>query len=268
MKYKNTNFKKYIITFCIFLLFIEILPCNANPIFKDPTSNKYINDYVGIVNEEDSKKIVSIGYELERKSGAQAVIVIIDSLEGYDIESYANKLFRTWGIGEKDKNNGLLILLSMNDKQFRVEVGSGLEGAIPDALSNRVMESLAKPKFSEGNYGLGLLESYSTFCDLIAEEYNITLEKSLNIPLPPTSNSSSNSNVLIISGIILALVLLDVLLNKGRILNTLLQLAFISNLGGRGPRGGSGGFGGGSGGGGFGGFGGGSSNGGGSSGNW
>lgn len=252
---------KWIILLCILLIFLPSFLCNAAPNFKSPTQNKYINDYVGVVSAEDTQKIVSIGYELESKCGAQAVIVIVDSLEGYDIESYANQLFRTWGIGQKDRNNGLLILLSINDKRYRVEVGSGLEGAIPDALSNRVMESLAKPKFAENNYSQGLLESYSSFSDLIAKEYNITLEKSLNIPLPANTTSGRTTGGFMIGGGVLGLLLLDILLNRGRVSSSLLQLIFISNIGRRGPRGGSGG-------GGFGGFGGGSSNGGGSSGNW
>ncbi|MGL5150795.1 MAG: TPM domain-containing protein [Clostridium sp.] len=247
------------VSFCLLLLFIPSILCNATPNFKPPTQNKYINDYVGVVNSDYTQKIISIGYELESKCGAEAVIVIVNSLDGYDIESYANKLFRNFGIGQKNKNNGLLILLAMNEKNFRVEVGSGLEGVIPDALTNRVMESLAKPRFIERDYGLGLLESYSTFCDLISKEYNVILDKSLNISLPSENNSSSNG--FFIGGGVIGLFLLDMLLNRGRISNTLLQLLFISNISRRGPRGGSGGSG-------FGGFGGGSSNGGGSSGNW
>lgn len=267
---------KRLLNLFIFSLFLVLLflPFTAyastQPSIPPPTNYKYLNDYTSTISENDAKSIISIGKELEDKTGAQAVIVIIDSTDGAPIEDYAIKLFRSWGIGQKNKDNGLLILLSLNDKAWRVEVGRGLEGAIPDALSNRVMDSIAKPSFITGNYGEGLLNSYSAYSDYIASEYNVTLEKSLHIKLPnntnpnTTTSSESNFGMIVGGGILVLLFLLDVFLNGGRISSTLLQLIFISNLGRRnGPRGGSGG-----GGGGFGGFGGGSSNGGGSSGGW
>ncbi len=224
--------------------------------------------YTNTINNDYKEKIVSIGKELEDKTGAQAIIVVINSTNNIPIEDYTNKLFRGWGIGKSDKNNGLLILLAINDRQYRVEVGRGLEGAIPDALSNRVMESLAKPSFAQRNYGGGLLNSYSKLCDYIAEEYGVTLDKSLNIELPSQTQSttSTNKNLGFVGIGFLILIFLDLFFNRGRIMSTLLQLLFWNNFFNGGRRGG-GGFGGGSSGG-FGGFGGGSSNGGGSSGNW
>lgn len=240
---------------------------NASSNYPTPSNLKYINDYTNIINNDYKKKIISIGKGLEDKTGAQAVIVVIDSTNNIPIEDYSNKLFRACGIGKNDKDNGLLILLAINDRKYRVEVGRGLEGAIPDALSNRVMESLAKPSFSQGNYGEGLLNSYSKLCDYIAEEYGVTLDKSLNIELPSQtqSNTSNNKNLSFIGIGFLILIFLDLIFNRGRIMSTLLQLLFWNNFF-NGGRGGGGGFGGSSRSGG--GFGGGSSNGGGSSGNW
>ncbi|MGL4773663.1 MAG: TPM domain-containing protein [Clostridium sp.] len=246
----------------VFFLLAPIISYSAQA-FPSPTNLKYLNDYVGVVNENDKSNIISIGRELELKTGAQAVLVIIDSTKDVPIEDYANSLFRSWGIGEKNKDNGLLILLALNDKKWRVEVGRGLEGAIPDALSNRVMETLAKPEIIQGNYSKGLSDSYSALSDYIASEYGVTLDKSLKVYPPQTQNQNTSNTLPFIGGGFLLLILLDVLLNRGRISNTLLQLIFISNLTRRGPRGGGRG-----GPGGFGGFGGGSSGGGGSTGGW
>lgn len=263
---KNKYLKRFLASLFLICIFFSF-SVYAAPKFPVPTNYKYLNDYIGLLNESEAKSIISIGKELEDKTGAQAVVVIIDSTNNIPIEDYANKLFREWGIGEKEKDNGLLMLLALNDKKWRVEVGRGLEGAIPDALSNRVMESIAKPSFINGNYGEGLLNSYSTFSDSIATEYGVTLDKSLHITLPNnvTYNEGSNLSSYIGIGLLIVLFLLDIIFNRGRVSSTIIQLIFISNLGRRnGPRGGSGG----SGGGGFGGFGGGSSNGGGSSGGW
>lgn len=244
----------------------------ADSTFPTPTNYKYINDYVGLMDEATKENIVSIGKELEDKTGAQSVIVIVDTIGNDTIQNYANKFFRSWGIGEKDKDNGLLILLAIDDRSYKVEVGRGLEGVIPDLMSNRVMENLATPYFKNNDYSTGLLNSYSKFADLIASEYNVTLEKSTTLNIP--NNQYSNKSTLIgrvipnlPSFFILGIILLDFIFNRGRITKTILKLLFISS--GRGPRGGGGrgGFGGGSSGG-FGGFGGGSSNGGGSSGKW
>ena len=126
------------------------------------------------------------------------------------------------------------------------------------------METLGKPSFLEGNYSQGLMNSYSTFCDIIAKEYNVTLDKSLHLTVPSYDNTSESSSrgFAFSGGIILILFLIDIILNGGRISSTLLQIIFWSNIGRGGPRGGSGGRGN------FGGFGGGSSSGGGSSGGW
>lgn len=263
------KFKKKILIlffFSLFLLCSVYTISNAENKYPSPTNLKYINDYSSIITDTYKKQIISIGKELEDKTTAEAVIVVINSTNGIPIEEYSNKLFRLWGIGQKDKDNGLLILVAIQDRQFRVEIGRGLEGAITDALSNRIMQSLAKPYFSEGNYSKGLLNSYSKFCDYIAEEYDVTLDKSLDITLPSSNvNNKNNNQDFKYFGIgTIILILLDLLFNRGRVISTLLQLFFWSNFFGGGRRGG-----GNSGsGGGFGGFGGGSSNGGGSSGKW
>lgn len=252
--------KKTFLSSLLILILLFSMTAEASPQIPSPTSYKYVNDYSSIITNDYAEKIVSIGRELENKTGSQAVVVVIDSTEGIPIEDYSIKLFRSWGIGEKGKDNGLLILVAVKDRAWRVEVGRGLEGAVPDALSNRVMESLAKPSFADGNYGDGILKSYSTFSDYIAKDYGVTLDKSLNITLPQETSSNSNISKIAVFGF-LALILLDLFLNRGRVLYTILQLSFWSNIGNRrGPGGGNNG--------GFGGFGGGSSNGGGSSGNW
>lgn len=237
--------------------------------FPNPTNLKYINDYTGAITQQTARSIISIGKELEDKTGAQAIVVVIDSTNGIPIEDYANKLFRTWGIGEKNKDNGLLILVAIKDKAWRVEVGRGLEGAVPDALTNRVMLQAAKPSFINDDYNEGILNSYSIFSDYVAAEYGVKLDKSLNISLPRQNQNNGNRESKIAIGIFFALLFFDIFLNRGRITSSFIQLLFLSSFNHRHRRGGPGGFGGGgSSGGGFGNFGGGSSNGGGSSGNW
>lgn len=244
---------------------------NAAPKFPKATELKYVNDYAKVIDNDSAQYILSVGKELEDKTGAQATVVVINSLEGETIESYATGIFREWGIGEKDKNNGLLILLSMQEKQWRVEVGTGLEGAVTDIYSSRMMNEIAVPKFKQNQYGQGLREAYSVLSDNIAKEYGVTLEKNISVPRyiessDNTSRSGGGNGILVIG--VIALSLLDLIFNKGRLIRFITKLLFWSSILGRGGRGGRGGRSGGGSSGGFGGFGGGSSSGGGSSGSW
>ncbi|MBU3188665.1 TPM domain-containing protein [Clostridium bowmanii] len=242
---------------------------NAEPKFPVATELKYVNDYVKVIDNESAQYILSVGKELENKTGAQATVVVIASLQGESIESYANGLFRNWGIGQKDKNNGLLILLSMQEKRWRVEVGTGLEGAITDIYSASVMNDFAVPKFKQNQYGQGLRAAYSIISDSIAKEYKVKLDKNINVPKynenVRNSSAPKKGNGFLLIGLIL-LIFLDFILNRGRVTRFIITVLFWSSIGRRGGRNG-GGFGGGSGGG-SGGFGGGSSSGGGSSGGW
>ncbi len=237
---------------------------NAEPEFPKVTTSKYVNDYVGVIDGDSAQYILSVGKELEDKTGAQAVVVVIDSLQGETIESYANGIFRSWGIGQKDKNNGLLILLSIKEKRWRVEVGTGLEGAITDIYSSRVMNDFAVPKFKQNQYGQGLRSAYSVLSDNIAKEYGVTLDKNINVPQynsrEKNLSTSNRGNGILAIGIIV-LVILDFIFNRGRLTRFMIKVLFWSAIFRRGGRGGRSG-------GGSGGFGGGSSSGGGSSGGW
>jgi uncharacterized protein len=268
------NMKKLFKTTAKLLLAIMLICCwnptivKAVPEIPPPTSLKYLNDYSNSLRQSTKEFIVSLGKEVEAKTGAQAVVVVINSLEGYDIESYSYELFRNWGIGKKEENNGLLILIDLQDRRWKVEVGIGLEGAITDISSARVMEEYAVPYFKKNNYDEGIKRAYSVYADSIAKEYGVSLEKNIE-PINKGSNSNNVSNAMPLF-LILGLILLDGLFNRGRIFRFFLKALFWSSIG-RGPRnGGRGGFGGGhkGGGGGFGGFGGGKSGGGGSSGGW
>jgi uncharacterized protein len=84
--------------------------------------------------------IVSIGRELYDKTGSEAAVVVIDTTGDESIEEYANGLFREWGIGNKQKNNGVLLLVAVKDRKMRIEVGYGLEGILPDGKTGRIRD--------------------------------------------------------------------------------------------------------------------------------
>ena len=94
--------------------------------------------------------------DLETKSGIQLVVATVTSLEGQEIEPYANELFRTWKLGEKTKNNGVLLLVAPNERRVRIEVGYGLEGTLTDALSKVIIANAIAPRFKAGDFGGGI----------------------------------------------------------------------------------------------------------------
>src|SRR6201985_2925624 len=94
--------------------------------------------------------------ELEMKSGIQLVVATVPSLDGEEIGPYANELFRTWKLGQKDKNNGVLLLVAPKERRVRIEVGYGLEGTLTDALSKVIITNAIAPRFKAGDFGDGV----------------------------------------------------------------------------------------------------------------
>jgi uncharacterized protein len=94
--------------------------------------------------------------DLEAKSGIQLVVATVASLEGQEIEPYANELFRTWKLGQKDKNNGVLLLVAPKEHRVRIEVGYGLEGTLTDALSKVIITNAITPRFKTGDFAGGI----------------------------------------------------------------------------------------------------------------
>jgi uncharacterized protein len=94
--------------------------------------------------------------DLESKSGIQLVVATVKSLDGQEIEPYANELFRMWKLGEKTKNNGVLLLVAPNEHRVRIEVGYGLEGTLTDALSKVIIANAITPRFKTGDFNGGV----------------------------------------------------------------------------------------------------------------
>ena len=115
---------------------------NFSNSLPSPSREGYIYDEVGMVSDETKNHIVQTAKELEQKTGAQIVVAIVHDLQGMPIEDYSVALFEKWKIGNKEKDNGLLLLISKEDRKFRMEVGYGLEGSIPDSRAINMLNDL------------------------------------------------------------------------------------------------------------------------------
>ncbi len=115
-----------------------------------------IVDQAGILSPAATAAIEPKLVALEEKSGIQLVVATVSSLEGQEIEDYANALFRAWKLGEADKNNGVLLLVAPNERRVRIEVGYGLEGTLTDALSKVIITNAVTPRFKAGDFSGGV----------------------------------------------------------------------------------------------------------------
>ncbi|AIF53606.1 YgcG family protein [Pelosinus sp. UFO1] len=218
-----------------------------------PTSSIYIQDYAGVVSADTKARINNLGSQLAAKTKAQIVVVTTKTLDGAALEDYSLELLRQWGIGDKTLNNGVLILVVVDDKRSRIEVGYGLEGALPDAKTGRIQDDYMIPYFQNGDYDKGILNGYLTVATEVAKEYKLELKTEAK-PVQRTQAANQGSGwdtlpwwlkVVIAAGVLL-LFMIDWIFFGGTI--TYLLLSIVLRRGG--GNGGGGGFGGGSGGGG------------------
>jgi len=121
-----------------------------------PALTGRIVDQANIIPAETRSAIEPKLADLEAKSGIQLVVATVTSLEGQEVEPYANELFRSWKLGEKVKNNGVLLLVAPNERRVRIEVGYGLEGTLTDALSKVIITNAITPRFKFGDFSGGI----------------------------------------------------------------------------------------------------------------
>lgn len=124
--------------------------------FDFPALTGRVVDQAGVINAQSRADIEAKSKSLEDKSGIQLVVATVKSLQGSDIETYANELFRYWKLGEAKKNNGVLLLVAPNERKVRIEVGYGLEGTLTDALSSVIISSAVVPRFKTGDFSGGI----------------------------------------------------------------------------------------------------------------
>lgn len=159
-------------TLIISLIFVGIFSIKTLAIVK-PTSEFYVNDYANLLNTETKNYIMNTNISLQNKTGAQIVVVTVPNLEGKALEEYATEFFREFGIGDKNKNNGVLLLLALEERQFRVEVGYGLEGILPDGKTGRIQDEYIIPYLKQNNWNEGIKNGFSAILKEIEKEYSI-----------------------------------------------------------------------------------------------
>ncbi|GAA4037330.1 hypothetical protein GCM10022409_22850 [Hymenobacter glaciei] len=256
----------------ILLALLASFAAPAQTLPPRPNPPRLVNDLAGLMQPGEAETLERKLVAYNDSTSSQIAVVTVANLDGEDIADYAQKLYESWGIGRKGKNNGILILVAQQEHQARIQTGYGLEGAVPDAMAKRIISNTLVPAFRENQYYAGLDRGTDQLIALAKGEYQADPADAR----PQGRRDSSGSGIPFWAIIIVLVVVFTMLRNRGGGGGRgnrgfgggfIPPIIFGGGFGGGGFGGGGGGFGGG-GGGGFGGFGGGSSGGGGASGSW
>lgn len=238
----------------ILFLFLLTSGVQAAAPIPQPGPGFYVLDEANVLSPETKALIVGTSENLAKQTKAQVAVVTVKSLNDQPVEELALSILRDWKLGDKELNNGLIILVAPVERKMRIEVGYGLEGRLPDAKTGRIRDEYMLPAFQKGNYDQGIRQGYSVIVKEVAQEYNVNINLSSDDRATNTATKSKIPTWASIIGIIILLVLVwfDYRYLNGFLFGFLLGMLFRGGFGGGGG-GGSGGDdsgGGGSGGGG------------------
>lgn len=155
------------------VLFLLLLPLTVAAL-EVPKASGYVNDLAGVISAPTELKIEDFLRSFEASDSTQLVILTIDSLEGEVLEEYSLKVAESWGIGQKGKDNGALLLVARQDRKLRIEVGYGLEGKLTDLLAGRIIDNEIKPRFQAGDFEGGIIAGITSMAEAVRGEYQGT----------------------------------------------------------------------------------------------
>jgi uncharacterized protein len=163
----------------IFVLLIGLFCLNCSVSAQEaslPSPRGYINDFANLIEPGELQKLNSLAVALEQKTTAEIAVVTLKTVEPYDVQDYSVRLFDKWKIGKAGLDNGVLILVAVEDRKGWITTGYGLEGAIPDAEASRIYNKIMVPYFKKEEFSKGILAGSIAIVDLAAREYNISIE--------------------------------------------------------------------------------------------
>jgi uncharacterized protein len=210
------------ILIAIFLVIAAFINVAAQDIPPKPNPPKLVNDFANQLSETEKAQLEQKLVAYNDSTSSQIVIVIVPTTGDYPIADYALKLGREWGVGQKDKDNGIVLLWAPTDRKVYISTGYGLEGAIPDAIAKRIISQVITPQFKNGQFYEGLDQGVDMIFKYATGEYKAD---------PKAANDDGSFPPMLIFIIIFIVVIIFMFRNR-------------NNGGGRGGRGGFGGFGG------------------------
>ncbi len=136
-----------------------------------PKLQGYVNDYANMISPQAKGELENELKNFEQTDSTQIVILTVPSLEGEVIEDFDIKVAEAWKIGQKGKDNGVIFVVSKQDRKMRIEVGRGLEGKLTDLMAGRIIDLVVKPRFKRGDYDGGFIAGVSALIDTTRGEF-------------------------------------------------------------------------------------------------
>jgi len=152
------------------LIILLLLPVQAFAYSSPGLPTGYVNDFAGLLRPETVTTLNTRLKQIATSTGSEISVVTIDKLEDETIETYAEKLFQEWEIGKANEDNGLLLLISREDRMARIEVGYGLEPVITDIESGKIIREILVPEFQNENYDLGVINTINALIASVENE--------------------------------------------------------------------------------------------------
>lgn len=167
---RRQNFYRHVVFFVVFLCLCSIAAAQDLPV-----PQRYVEDRANIISDTIENSLNGYLQELEQKTGAQMIILTINTTGDIPIETYAIELATKWKLGQKGKDNGVLCVIAKDDRAYRIEVGYGLEGVLPDSFCGTVGRTYFVPNFQKGQFGEGIFQGTAVMIHKIAGEYGVKI---------------------------------------------------------------------------------------------
>lgn len=158
-------------------LFLFVLVASLGFGDNIPAFKGWVNDYAGIISEKNMKTITEVAQDLKNKTGAEVAVLTVRSMSPYtSIEEFSMAVAEKWKVGEKGKDNGAIIVLAMDEREIRIEVGYGLEGLITDGTAGEILDKQVIPYFNGGDFGAGLRRGVCRIANIIGTDMGVELD--------------------------------------------------------------------------------------------
>ncbi|MBR7131963.1 MAG: TPM domain-containing protein [Clostridia bacterium] len=203
--------KRKILIAVISLFLVLLCGCEESSSFPEPTEYFFVNDFAEVLTDTHEAEIVSKAAALEQKTTAQVVVVTIESLDGQEPADYALQLGREWGVGDEEKDNGIVILLSESDREIYIAVGYGLEGALPDSKTGRIIDHYGLSLLQQDDFSSGITAITNALINEVYIEYGLEPETgyvSIDYISDAESVSEGYSGRVALSWVILLIILI------------------------------------------------------------
>lgn len=164
-----------VVTLALALLVLAPAAGRGQPRLPDPAGP--VSDFANLLDDASEATVLQLLRDTEAKTTAEIAVVTVPTLQGVTVEDYAERLFRTWGIGQQKVDNGVLVLVAPNEREMRIEVGYGLEGVLPDGLAGEIVRTEFLPRFREDDYQGGIVAGVQRVAGIVQRNHVLTAEE-------------------------------------------------------------------------------------------